>query len=88
MALNTTIQVRRCRRGGRAPNLKKKTTVTAALHTTGPCALGLADGARNSTRFRNYVSETLIPVLQPGDIVIMDSLPARTPVIWKPVKLG
>jgi len=55
----------------------KTTTVTAALRTSGLCATALLDGPTNGTRFRSYVSETLIPVLQPGDIVVMDNLPAH-----------
>jgi len=34
------------------------------------------NGPTNGRRFRSYVTETLIPVLQPGDIVVMDNLPA------------
>jgi hypothetical protein len=55
----------------------KTTTVTAALRTSGLCATALLDGPTNGTRFRSYVSETLIPVLQPDDIVVMDNLPAH-----------
>ncbi len=32
------------------------------------------DGPTNGKRFRAYVTETLVPVLRPGDIVIMDNL--------------
>jgi transposase len=55
----------------------KTTTVTAALRTSGLCATALLDGPTNGTRFRSYVTATLIPVLQPGDIVVMDNLPAH-----------
>ena len=55
----------------------KTTTVTVALRTSGLCATALLDGPTNGTRFRSYVSETLIPVLQPDDIVVMDNLPAH-----------
>jgi transposase len=55
----------------------KTTTITAALRTSGLCATALLDGPTNGTRFCSYVTETLIPVLQPGDIVIMDNLPAH-----------
>ena len=55
----------------------KTTTVTAALRTSGLCATALFDGPTNGTRFRNYVTETLAPVLHPGDIVVMDNLPAH-----------
>jgi transposase len=55
----------------------KTTTVTAALRTSGLCATALLDGPTNGTRFRSYVTDTLIPVLHPGDIVVMDNLPAH-----------
>jgi transposase len=56
----------------------KTTTITAALRTSGLCATALFDGPMNGTRFRRYVAETLRPVLHPGDIVVMDNLPAHT----------
>ena len=76
------------RRYGRAPRGErcrllvpqshyKTTTVTAALRSTGLCALSLVDGATNGARFRTYVAEALIPVLRPGDTVILDNLQAH-----------
>lgn len=35
------------------------------------------DGAMNGTVFRAYVEQVLVPTLKPGDIVIMDNLPAH-----------
>lgn len=35
------------------------------------------DGAMNGTAFRAYVEQILVPTLSPGDIVIMDNLPAH-----------
>lgn len=32
------------------------------------------DGATNADVFRAYVSQILVPKLQPGDIVVMDNL--------------
>jgi transposase len=55
----------------------KTTTITAALRTSGLCATALLDGPTNGTRFRSYVTDTLVPVLQPGDSVVMDNLPAH-----------
>jgi transposase len=55
----------------------KTTTITAALRTSGLCATALLDGPTNGTRFCSYVTETLVPVLQPGDVVVMDNLPAH-----------
>ena len=55
----------------------KTTTVTAALRSTGLCALSLVDGATNGARFRGYVADNLVPVLRPGDTVILDNLQAH-----------
>jgi hypothetical protein len=52
----------------------KTTTVTAALRTSGLVATTLFDGATNAARFRAYVTDTLVPVLKPGDTVILDNL--------------
>ncbi|GGE25576.1 IS630 family transposase [Aureimonas endophytica] len=35
------------------------------------------DGAMNGTVFRAYVEQVLVPTLTPGDIVVMDNLPAH-----------
>jgi transposase len=63
--------------GGRPPHHYKTTTVTAALRTSGLCALSLVDGATNGQRFRSYVADSLVPVLRPGDTVILDNLQAH-----------
>jgi transposase len=76
------------RRYGRAPRGErcrllvpqghyKTTAVTAALRTTGPCALNLADGATNGQGFRDYVANHLVPVLRPGDNVMLNNLQAH-----------
>ena len=44
----------------------KTTTITAALRTSELCATALLDGPTNGMRFRSYVTETLIPDLQPA----------------------
>lgn len=54
----------------------KTTTVTAAMRTTGLCAFDIADGATNGQRFRDYAANRLVPVLRPGDFVILDNLQA------------
>lgn len=84
----TAAATNMARRYGRAPRGErcrllvpqghsKTTTVTAALRTTGLCALDLADGATNGQRFRDYVANRLVPVLRPGDTVILDNLQAH-----------
>lgn len=76
------------RRYGRAPRSDrchllvpqghyKMTTVTTALRTTGLCALDLAEGATDGQRFRDYVADYLVPVLRPGDTVILGNLQAH-----------
>lgn len=37
------------------------------------------DGAMNGSVFLAYVEQVLVPTLRPGDIVIMDNLPAHKP---------
>jgi hypothetical protein len=84
----TAASTNMARRYGRAPRGErcriavphghyKTTTVTAALRATGLAATALFDGATNGTRFRAYVSDTLVPVLKRGDTVILDNLPAH-----------
>jgi transposase len=55
----------------------KTTTITAALRTSGLVATALFDGATNGDRFRAYVTDILVPVLKPGDTVILDNLGAH-----------
>ena len=38
------------------------------------------DGAMHGAAFLAYVEQVLVPTLQPGDVVIMDNLPAHKPV--------
>lgn len=47
-----------------------------------------ADGAMNGVAFLAYVEQALVPVLSPGDIVVMDNddPPAHLPVSGKPLK--
>lgn len=37
------------------------------------------DGAMNGPAFLAYVEQVLVPTLSPGDIVVMDNLPAHKP---------
>ncbi len=55
----------------------KTTTFTGALRLSGMTAPMVLDGAMNGTAFRAYVEQVLVPTLSPGDIVIMDNLPAH-----------
>jgi transposase len=55
----------------------KTTTLTAGLRSGGITAPMLLDGPMNGVAFRAYVEEVLAPTLSPGDIVVMDNLPAH-----------
>lgn len=55
----------------------KTTTFTAGLRLDGLTAPMLLDGAMNGPAFLAYVEQVLVPELSPGDIVIMDNLPAH-----------
>jgi transposase len=53
------------------------TTFTAALRRTALTAPMTLDGPMNAVSFRAYVEQVLAPTLSPGDIVVMDNLPAH-----------
>jgi transposase len=53
------------------------TTFTAALRRTALTAPMTLDGPMNAVAFRAYVEQVLAPTLNPGDIVVMDNLPAH-----------
>ncbi|RJG04938.1 IS630 family transposase [Noviherbaspirillum cavernae] len=50
------------------------TTFVCALRTGGLVAPCVFDGPINGNAFRTWVQQVLAPVLQPGDIVVMDNL--------------
>jgi len=55
----------------------KTTTFTAGLRLDGIAAPMLLDGAMNGAAFIAYIEQVLVPELSPGDIVVMDNLPAH-----------
>lgn len=55
----------------------KTTTFTAGLRLDGLIAPWLLDGPMDGEAFLVYVRRVLVPELTPGDIVIMDNLPAH-----------
>jgi transposase len=55
----------------------KTMTFTAALRIDGIAAPMVLDGPMDGEAFRAYVEQALAPALRPGDIVIMDNLPAH-----------
>ena len=58
----------------------KTTTFVGALRLEGITAPMILDGAMHGTAFLAYVEQVLAPTLSPGDIVIMDNLPAHKPL--------
>ncbi len=57
----------------------KTTTFVGALRLSGVTAPMTLDGAMNAAAFLAYVEQVLVPTLEPGDIVVMDNLPAHKP---------
>ena len=55
----------------------KTTTFTAALRLDRLIAPMVLDGPMNGAAFLAYVEQVLVPELEPGDVVIMDNLPAH-----------
>lgn len=55
----------------------KTTTFTGALTLTGMTAPMVLDGPMNGAAFLAYVEQLLAPTLRPGQVVVMDNLPAH-----------
>jgi hypothetical protein len=55
----------------------KTTTFVGALRVTDLTAPMVLDGPMDGLAFEAYVKEVLAPTLRPGDIVVMDNLPAH-----------
>jgi len=55
----------------------KTTTLVAGLRLTGLMAPFVLDGPMNRSVFLAYVTQVLAPELKPGDVVILDNLPAH-----------
>jgi transposase len=55
----------------------KTTTFTAGLRLNGLTAPMLLDGPMTGAAFLAYAEQVLAPDLSPGDIVVMDNLPAH-----------
>jgi transposase len=53
------------------------TTFVGALTLNGLCAPMLLDGPMDGEAFRAWCAQMLAPLLRPGDIVVMDNLPAH-----------
>lgn len=61
----------------------KTATFVGALRQSGMTAPMVLDGAMDGAAFLAYVEQVLVPTLVPGDIVVMDNLPAHKP---KPIR--
>ena len=55
----------------------RTTTFVAGLRETGIIAPRVLDGPMTGAVFRTYVEKVLTPTLQPGDVVVLDNLPAH-----------
>jgi transposase len=55
----------------------KTTTFVGALRLSGMTAPMVLDGPMNGPAFLAYVEQVLAPTLAPGDVVVMDNLPAH-----------
>ena len=55
----------------------KTTTLVAGLRLEGMVAPMVLDGPMNRPAFLAYVSQVLVAELKPGDVVVMDNLPAH-----------
>ena len=55
----------------------KITTFVEPLRLSGTTAPMVLDGPMNRAWFLAYVQQVLVPTLKPGDIVVMDNLPAH-----------
>jgi transposase len=84
----TGASTKMARRHGRAPRGErlrmsvphghwKTTTFVGALRLTGMTAPMVLDRAMTGAWFLAYVQQVLAPTLTPGDIVVMDNLPAH-----------
>jgi len=84
----TGASTKMARRAGRAPRGHrcrapvphghwKTTTFVGALRLSGMTAPMVLDGAMYGAAFLAYVEQSLVPALEPGDIVVMDNLPAH-----------
>ena len=58
-------------------DIGKRLTFVAALRLNGMTAPMVLDGPMNGPAFLAYVEQVLVPTLRPGQIVVMDNLPAH-----------
>jgi transposase len=84
----TGVSTKMVRQRGRAPKGErcrastphghwKTTTFVGAFRLSGMTAPMTLNGAMTGIAFQAYAEQSLAPTLEPGDIVIMDNLPAH-----------
>ena len=84
----TGVDTKMARRFGRSPRGErclaavphghwKTTTFTAGLRLCGMTAPFILEGPMDGECFLVYVEQVLVPTLRPGDVVIIDNLPAH-----------
>jgi transposase len=84
----TAVDTKMARRFGRSPRGErcrasvphghwKTTTFTAGLRLTGMTAPFILDGPMDGECFLAYIEQVLAPSLNPGDVVVIDNLPAH-----------
>jgi transposase len=72
----------RCRAGERLASAVphghwSTTTMISAVRLDGPFAAATLAGATDADAFLVYAADVLAPALRPGDVVVMDNLPAH-----------
>ena len=55
-------------------------TLLSAMRLTGVVAAMVLDGPINGESFATYIEQSLVPELEPGDILVMDNLPVHKSV--------
>ena len=78
-AMAARPEARRCRAAVPSWPLEDGPHFVGALRLEGMTAPMTLDGAMNGAAFLAYVKQVLAPTLKPGDIVVMDNLPAHKP---------
>ncbi|QLF69366.1 transposase [Peteryoungia desertarenae] len=66
-----------CCRAGVLHGHSQTTRFAGALRLSGIAAPFGYDGSMNRNVFLSYVEEVLLPILQPGDILVIDNIPAH-----------
>jgi transposase len=67
----------------------RMTSLISAIRLDGVAAALLFEGATDEAAFLTFVREVLVPALRPGDIVVLDNLPAhRVKAVARAIRKG